>query len=77
MPISNSTKFEASAALVGAVLGAMGAILFEPVILSVGAILATTATILRIVERDKKSHLNQNGPTAPQVKPEDRRVAVG
>ena len=53
MNISN-TKIEAIGAIVGAVMGAAGALLIDPIVMVIGLAVAGIVTLMRINDRNKK-----------------------
>jgi hypothetical protein len=48
-------KFEIGAALVGAAVGAVGAVVASPIVLAVGAVVAAVATGMRVYDHGEKS----------------------
>ncbi len=52
---TSQSKFEIGAALVGAGVGAVGAILASPLVLAVGTVVAAVATGMRVYDRSEKT----------------------
>jgi hypothetical protein len=48
------TKIEAGSAVIGAVIGAVGAVMINPTIIGVGIMVAGAATVARILDRHKQ-----------------------
>jgi hypothetical protein len=71
MTFMHSKRLETGVVLLGAGMGALGAVLVEPLVLAIGAALAATATAIRISDRDKQISSGTGTPSA-QSKPEDR-----
>ena len=67
------TKVEAGTALVGATLGIAGAVLLEPVILVAGAVAAGVATVMRIMDAEKR---NPTQSSSNRSATSGRKVAV-
>lgn len=61
MRIASSTKIETGAAILGATIAAAGAVLVEPILLVIGAVAVTAATVLRVTESQKLQEL-KGGP---------------
>jgi len=47
------TKIETASAIIGAGIGAVGALMVQPIVIGVGAVIATLATMARISDRRK------------------------
>ena len=70
------SSLQVGAALLGASLGAVGALLIEPVALVAGTALAAAAIIMRIVDRDKDSQAASSGSGETPSDSEKPRAAV-